>query len=167
MNYKLVKINVKPTPQSKVQRIPTKNKERNTYQYIKKRKNTHNTEINKGEIKIPGFGYNGEKKIYQNLNKIRERERPHLDMVFVIHLHDRVGKEIILRIQVLSLTSCPVHILLPPSKVLIIIHQTQYQLNPIPPSLRHHKIQPLHNQKEKQSTHNEQVKKEKENKNNN
>ena len=64
-------------------------------------------------------------------------------MVFVVLLDKWVGEEIIIRWNRLALTSCPIHILLFASKIVIIVHKAQYQFNPILSCLRYHKIQPL------------------------
>lgn len=68
---------------------------------------------------------------------------PHLDMILVVSFHYRVCIEIIKRWYGLALTGCPVHILFSPSKVLIVVHQAQNQLNPILLSFGNDKIQSL------------------------
>ena len=64
-------------------------------------------------------------------------------MVLVVTLNNRIPKEIIIRCQVLPLTSSPIHILLFPSKAVIVVSQTQYELDPISPCLSYNKIQAL------------------------
>lgn len=65
-------------------------------------------------------------------------------MVLVEALNNRVGEELIVGPNALPLRSCPVHILLPPAKRVVVVHKAQYHLDPILPSLRQHKIQTLH-----------------------
>lgn len=65
------------------------------------------------------------------------------NMVLIEALNNRVPEEIIIRIEVLPSAPTPIHILLLPSKALIIVCQTQNQLHPISPCLRYHKIQTL------------------------
>lgn len=67
----------------------------------------------------------------------------HLDMILVESFDDIVRIEVIIRTQVLSLVLCPLDILLPPSKVCVVIHQTQYQIHSILLGLRDHKVQTL------------------------
>lgn len=59
------------------------------------------------------------------------KEIVYLDVVFVVSLHNRICEKVILRIYGLPLTLCPFHILLLPTHVLIVIHQTQHHLDPI------------------------------------
>ena len=64
-------------------------------------------------------------------------------MILVVALDNRVPKEIIIRCQILTLTSCPVHILLLPSKILIVVDQTQNELDPMISGLSYDKIKSL------------------------
>ncbi len=64
-------------------------------------------------------------------------------MVLVVALNNRISKEIIIRCQVLPLTSSPIHILLFPTKAVIVVSQAQYELDPISPCLSYNKIQAL------------------------
>ena len=65
-------------------------------------------------------------------NKIKSwKKNVYLDVVFVVSLHHRVCVEIIFRSYGLALTPCPGHILFLSSHVIIVVHQTQHQLDPI------------------------------------
>ena len=81
----------------------------------------------------------------------------YLDMVFVEALDNRVSEELIVRSNALPLLSCPLHVLLPPSKAVVAVHEAQYHLNPMLPCLRQHEIQPLetdeHRRKKETGTH--------------
>ena len=67
----------------------------------------------------------------------------YLDMVFVVSLYHRVRKEIVFRIDGLSLTPCPFYILFLSSQVVIVIHQTQHQLDPVLSGFRYYEVQSL------------------------
>ena len=67
----------------------------------------------------------------------------YLDMVLVEALDNRVSEELIVRSNALPLLSRPLHVLLPPSKAVVAVHEAQYHLNPMLPGLRQHEIQPL------------------------
>ena len=67
----------------------------------------------------------------------------YLAMVFVEALDNRVSEELIVRSNALPLLSRPLHVLLPPSKAVVAVHEAQYHLNPMLPGLRQHEIQPL------------------------
>ena len=67
----------------------------------------------------------------------------YLDMVLVEALDNRVSEELIVRSNALPLLSRPLHVLLPPSKAVVAVHEAQYHLNPMLPCLRQHEIQPL------------------------
>ena len=70
-------------------------------------------------------------------------------MVLVVTLNNRIPKEVIIRGQVLSLISSPIHILFFTSKAVIVVSQAQYELDPIPPGLSYNKIQALQEPKTK------------------
>ena len=70
-----------------------------------------------------------------------------LDMTFVVTFDNKVGEEFIIRSNVLPLISCPLDILLLPSKAIVVVNQAQYELDAILSCLRHHKIQPLDQKK--------------------
>lgn len=70
-------------------------------------------------------------------------------MILVVTLNNRVPEEIIIRCQVLPLTSSPVHILLFPPKAVVIVCQAQYEFDPMPPGLGYNKIQALQTTKTK------------------
>ena len=59
-----------------------------------------------------------------------------LYMVHVEALDNRVSEESIVRWNVLPLVLRPIHVLLPPSIVMIIVHKAQNHLNHMLPSLR-------------------------------
>ena len=81
----------------------------------------------------------------------------YLDMVLVEALDNRVSEELIVRSNALPLLSRPLHVLLPPSKAVVTVHEAQYHLNPMLPCLRQHEIQPLetdeHRRKKETGTH--------------
>lgn len=52
-------------------------------------------------------------------------------MIFVVSLDNRISEEVIIVIYVLALVPCPFNILPFPSKSFPIIHQAQYQINPM------------------------------------
>jgi hypothetical protein len=60
----------------------------------------------------------------------------YLDMVLVEALDNRVSEELVVRSNALPLLSCPLHVLLPPSKAVVAVHKAQDHLNPMLPSLR-------------------------------
>lgn len=56
-------------------------------------------------------------------------------MVPVEALGNRVREEFVIGSNVLSVPSCPVHILLLPSKGVVVVHKAQYHLDSILPGL--------------------------------
>jgi hypothetical protein len=74
---------------------------------------------------------------------------PYPYMILVVTLNNRIPEEIIIGCQVLPLASSPVHILLFPSKAVVIVCQAQYELDPIPPGLGYNKIQALQTTKKR------------------
>lgn len=80
--------------------------------------------------------------------KLRGKKNSYLYVVLVVTLNYRVSKEIIIRCQVLPLTFSPVHILLLPSKAVIVVSQAQDELDPISSGLIYNKIEPLNPTKE-------------------
>ena len=71
----------------------------------------------------------------------------YLDMIFEVTFDNRVGEELIFRSNFVPLIPCPLDILLPASIVVIAVDQAQYEPDPILAGLRHHKIQPLDQEK--------------------
>jgi hypothetical protein len=60
----------------------------------------------------------------------------YLDMVLVEALDNRVSEELVIGSNVLPMPPRPVHILLPSSKGVVVVHEAQYHLNPMLPGLR-------------------------------
>jgi hypothetical protein len=67
-------------------------------------------------------------------------------MVLVDALYKGVSEELIVRSNGLPPLPRPLHVLLPPSKAVVIVHEAQNHLNPMLPCLRQHEIQPLNEQ---------------------
>lgn len=68
----------------------------------------------------------------------------YLDMIFVESFNHWVGEEPIIGCNVLTLIPGPFHILLLPSKVVVVVHQAQYKADLVLSGLGYNKIQPLH-----------------------
>jgi hypothetical protein len=57
-------------------------------------------------------------------------------MVLVEALDNRVSEELVIGSNVVPMPPRPVHILLPSSKGVVVVHKAQYHLNPMLPGLR-------------------------------
>lgn len=75
----------------------------------------------------------------------------YIDMVLVPSLYKIISIEVVFVVQPLSLIPCPLNILLPPPKVIVVIHQAQNQINSILSGLRYHKVQTLRYQMQNQT----------------